>query len=108
MHMCYPITKQRSEEANLSVKRAERRRQKKEEKLEELRGRGVPHYGVNDKIPRLPRMPVTKREMQEHLSGRHKDKFRDPITKREQREWDKFWKLKGRGFTKPVLAGERF
>jgi hypothetical protein len=65
----------------------------------------VPH---KDTVLPGPRMPRTRKEMQLHLSGRHTNQFRDPITRSEKREWDKFWKEKGRGYTKPLKKGERF
>ncbi len=55
-----------------------------------------------------PRLPSNQREMQAHLTGRYTDQFRGPINRKERRWWDKWWKLKGRGFTKPMKKGERF
>ena len=66
----------------------------------------LPHYS---ELPSTrPRMPRTQREMQLHLSGRHEHIFRGPINRKERREWNKYWTLKGRGFTKPMKKGERF
>jgi hypothetical protein len=92
------------------VTRAEKRRQEHEEKIAKLRERGVKHYKTHlgEKPPAFPRLPRTQREVQMHLSGRHTDLFRDPVNRQERREWDKFWKLKGPGFTKPDRSGERY
>lgn len=68
----------------------------------------LPHRKVDDVVPKAPRMPRTQREMQEHLSGKHPDKYRNPVNREERRAWDKFWQLKGRGFTKPTKKGEQF
>ncbi len=92
----------------MSVERAKKRRAGQEAKLKELHDRGVPLRKVGEKQPRPPRLPRTQREMQEHLSGRHTDKYRGPVNRKERREWDRFWQLKGRGFTKPLKSGERF
>ena len=92
----------------MSIKRAEKRREAHENKMKELHDRGVKHYGVGDRPPTLPRMPKTQREMQMHLSGKRPELFRDPVNRAERREWDRYWKLKGRGFTKPEKSGERF
>jgi hypothetical protein len=88
--------------------RAERRRKDHDKKLQALWDRGVKHISVDEKISPFPIMPRTQREMQQHLSGKHTDKFRGPLNRAERREWDRFWKLKGRGFTKPEKRGERF
>lgn len=62
---------------------------------------------VHDLVPG-PRVPTTQKDMQMHLSGRFPHLFRDPINRAERRAWDKWWKQKGRGLTKPVKKGERF
>lgn len=63
---------------------------------------------LGEKPSGLPKVPQNKREMQMHLSGRHTDTFRDPVTRAERRAWDKWWKFKGVGYTKPERKGERF
>jgi hypothetical protein len=62
----------------------------------------LPHYKLHlgQRPPTTPRVPRNQKEMQMHLSGKHVDKFRDPITRAELREWEKYWKMKGKGFTK--------
>jgi hypothetical protein len=98
------------EEGGQLSTRAENRRAEYEEKLQKLWDRGVKHFRVHlgEKPSPLPIMPRTQREMQLHLSGKHTDKYRGPQNRKERREWDRFWKLKGRGFTKPEKRGERF
>ena len=34
--------------------------------------------------------------------------YRGPENRDERRRWDKWWRLKGRGYTKPRKRGERF
>lgn len=67
----------------------------------------LPHVATGEKISQLPRMPQTRREMRMHLSGRHTDKFREPISRKERRQWERFWKLKGRGFTQSPKGGRQ-
>lgn len=85
--------------------RAERRRAGHDARIKD---RDLPHRKVNDVRPPPPILPRTQRQMQEHMSGKHPDKYRDPVNRAERREWDRFWQLKGRGFTKPAKKGERF
>lgn len=54
----------------------------------------------------MARLPRNNDEMKMHLSGRYTEIFRDPVNRKERRWWDKFWKLKGRGFTKPKHKGD--
>lgn len=44
------------------------------------------------------RMPQTKRERSLFLMG--DTRFREPISRRERRTWNKLWKLKGKGVTR--------
>jgi hypothetical protein len=37
------------------------------------------------------------------LTGRDA-RFREPLTQREEREYKKVWKRKGKGFTKPIFG----
>jgi hypothetical protein len=37
------------------------------------------------------------------LSGRHGDKYREPLTNREEREYKKVWHRKGKGINKPEV-----
>ena len=79
--------------------RAETRRQARDEKITE---RGLKHYKTHlgEAPPKNPRVPKTKEEMQYHMAGKHTHLFREPMTRKEKREWDKFWTLKGKGITK--------
>lgn len=55
---------------------------------------------LGERPEKFPRVPKTKREMQMHLSGKHPHFFRDPQTRKEKRDWEKYWQYKGKGFTK--------
>lgn len=81
------------------------RRQQQEEKVQGWRDRGIPH--ITETTPG-PRMPRSDHEVKMHLTGRYKHLFRNPINREERRWWDNYWKLRGRGFTKPERKGERF
>lgn len=81
--------------------RAERRREGKESKLAALRERGIKHYKTHlGERPSGPKFPTTQKEVQAHLTGRYPHLFRDPVNRQERRQWDRFWKLKGKGYTK--------
>jgi hypothetical protein len=49
-------------------------------------------------------VPRTMDHVRALLSGRHEDKFREPITQREEREYVKVWKRGGKGFTKKTTT----
>ncbi len=60
------------------------------------------HYKLHlgEKPPKT-RIPQTPQEMRDFLSSRvHTPHLREPVNRKERREWDKFWTLKGKGFTK--------
>ncbi len=83
--------------------RAELRRLPRAKRLQELKEAGVP---TRDELRSGPIAPRNEREMQMHLSGRFPNLFREPIYRAEKRAWDKFWKLRGRGFTKTPYKGD--
>ncbi len=49
-------------------------------------------------------VPRTMDHVRALLSGRHEDKFREPITNREEREYVKVWRRGGKGFTKKTTT----
>lgn len=54
----------------------------------------------------MARLPRNDEEMKAHLSGRYPHLFRNPVNRAERRWWDKYWKLRGRGFTKTPFKGD--
>jgi hypothetical protein len=82
------------------LNRNEKRRQEKEQARE---AKGLKHVRrhLGESLEETRKIPETKAEMQRHLSGRHTHLYREPMNREERREWDRWWKLKGKGFTKP-------
>ena len=95
---------------DIEKERSEERREKGRRRQLELRKeeKAIPHFENGEKPSKLPRVPTTMKEAKLHLSGRHTHLFRDPITREERRAWDKLWKLKGAGWNKPTVKGERY
>lgn len=89
-------------ELTLSNTRAERRREAREKNKQKIDTHLKRHLGENPSG--LPRVPKTKKEMQVHLGGKKPEIFREPNNRAEKRAWDKWWKLKGKGYTKSVKA----
>ena len=53
-----------------------------------------------------PIVPRTMNHVRALLSGRHEDDVREPLTQREERQYKKVWKRRGKGLTKPKYASK--
>lgn len=90
--------------------RKEKGRQNRERIAEVRRMKREGTYELTSKrdLQSGTRMPRSQREMQQYLSGKYAHIFRGPITREERRWWNNYWRIRGRGFTKPEKRGEKF